>query len=210
MTSVCMRRICWISEIFRYNVNGFVEELPQLPADRFAHSCAAIPATGVRLIFFQLYQLLNPLQEYIVAGGHTDSYTDSVLSLLPGASSWTTLASLPRTVYQGRASLVGGNMRVAGGDVRDQVRINNLPGWCRSDMPIPCKNVVEWNCCFFFRIFLESHYSRCLNISLDRPANGSKLELFKWSDFTLRLFPSELKCCPAWQVGDSFPSKVIL
>ena len=69
------------------------------------------------------------MQEYIVAGGSDGSDNlDSVLSLLPGASSWTTLASLPRTVYQGRASLVGGNMRVAGGDDRDQVRINNLPG----------------------------------------------------------------------------------
>ena len=79
-------------------------------------------------MLFQSYQLLSPVQEYIVAGGYIGSHTDSVLSLLPGASSWTTLASLPHTVYQGRASLVGGNVRVAGGDVRDQVRINNLPG----------------------------------------------------------------------------------
>ena len=99
-----------------------------MPVDRHSHSCAAIPATGVRLILFQSYQLLNPLQEYIVAGGYAGSHTDSVLSLLPGASSWTTLASLPHTVYQGRASVVGGNMRVAGGENRDQVRINNLPG----------------------------------------------------------------------------------
>ena len=120
-----MRRICCIAQNFRYNVNGFVEELPQLPESRYGHSCAAIPSTGVRLISFQSYQLLNPVQEYIVAGGHDGSYTNSVLSLLPGASSWTALASLPRTVYQGRASLVGGNMRVVGGNVRDQVRINN-------------------------------------------------------------------------------------
>ena len=209
MTSVCMRRICWISESFRYNVNGFVEELPQLPENRWGHSCAAIPSTGVRLILFQSYQLLNPVQEYIIAGGRIGSDTLSVLSLLPGASSWTTLASLPRTVYQGRASLVGGNMRLAGGSTRDQVRINNLPGWCRSDMPIPCKNVVEWNFLLHFQKLLESHYSRCLNISPDHPANGSKLELFKCSDITLQLFPSELKCCPAWQVGYSFPSQVI-
>ena len=121
ITSICTR-IC-IAENFRYNVNGFVEELPQLPENRYGHSCAAIPSIGVRLIFFQSYQLLNPVQEYIVAGGYIGSYTDSVLSLLPGASSWTTLASLPRTVYQGRASVVGGNMRVAGGIGRNQVRI---------------------------------------------------------------------------------------
>ena len=129
-----MRRVCCIAQNFRYNVNGFVEELTQLPENRWGHSCAAIPSTGVRLMLFQSYQLLNPVQEYIVAGGHdgcamgahaAGSDTDSVLSLLPGASSWTTLASLPRTVYQGRASLVGGNMRLAGGNGRNQVRINN-------------------------------------------------------------------------------------
>ena len=32
----------------RYNVSGFVEELPQLPQDRWGHACAALPATGVR------------------------------------------------------------------------------------------------------------------------------------------------------------------
>ena len=123
-----MRRVCCIAQNFRYNVNGFVEELTQLPENRLGHSCAAIPSTGVRLMLFQSYQFLNPPQEYIVAGGYIGSQPDSVLSLLPGASSWTTLASLPHTVYQGRASVVGGNMRVAGGENRDQVRINNLPG----------------------------------------------------------------------------------
>ena len=64
-----MRRVCCIAQNFRYNVNGFVEELTQLPENRLGHSCAAIPSTGVRLILFQSYQFLNPLQEYIVAGG---------------------------------------------------------------------------------------------------------------------------------------------
>ena len=32
----------------RYDVNGFVEELPQLPENRYAHACSALPATGVR------------------------------------------------------------------------------------------------------------------------------------------------------------------
>ena len=34
--------------VLRYNVRGFVEELPQLPEDRFRHACAALPDTGVR------------------------------------------------------------------------------------------------------------------------------------------------------------------
>ena len=32
----------------RYDVNGFVEELPQLPENRYGHACSALPATGVR------------------------------------------------------------------------------------------------------------------------------------------------------------------
>ena len=31
-----------------YNINGFVEELPQLPENRYAHACAALPSTEVR------------------------------------------------------------------------------------------------------------------------------------------------------------------
>ena len=32
----------------RYDVTGFVEELPQLPENRRSHACSALPATGVR------------------------------------------------------------------------------------------------------------------------------------------------------------------
>ena len=31
----------------RYNISGFVEELPQLPENRYGHACGALP-TGVR------------------------------------------------------------------------------------------------------------------------------------------------------------------
>ena len=51
-----------------------------------------------------------------MAGGHEGSHTSSsVLMLLHGASSWTPVASLPGILYQARASVVGGNMRVTGG-----------------------------------------------------------------------------------------------
>ena len=33
----------------RYDISGFVEELPRLLEIRMGHVCAAIPATGVRL-----------------------------------------------------------------------------------------------------------------------------------------------------------------
>jgi len=88
------------NHVTRYNVNGFVEELPQLPGDRYAHACAALPST----------------KAFIVAGGNDGSNDlSSVLTLLPGAKAWTPLASLPRTLYLARASTVGGKMRVTGG-----------------------------------------------------------------------------------------------
>ena len=56
------------------------------------------------------------MQAYLVAGGFDGSnYLSSVLTLLPGATDWTPLASLPRPLYDARASIVGGRLRVNGG-----------------------------------------------------------------------------------------------
>jgi len=88
--------------VTRYNVNGFVEELPQLPGDRVYHACAALPST----------------KAFIVAGGSgSDGSIDlsSVLTLLPGAQAWTPLASLPRPLSGVRASIVAGKIRMNGG-----------------------------------------------------------------------------------------------
>ena len=67
--------------------------------------------------------LLNlcTLQAFVVAGGHSGPLTygsndlSSVLTLLPGATAWTPLASLPRAFGYAHASIVGGKMRVTGG-----------------------------------------------------------------------------------------------
>ena len=89
--------------VTRYGISGFVEELPQLPENRWHHACAALPTTGA----------------FIVAGGNhyngTDNSLSSVLTLLPGATLWTLLASLPRALVDARASIVGGSLRVNGG-----------------------------------------------------------------------------------------------
>merc|ERR1711971_1034259 len=88
--------------VTRYNINGFVEELPQLPESRYQHSCAALPTTGA----------------FIVAGGwgEGDQYS-SVVTFLPGAADWTSLTSLPRKLRCAPASIVGGRLRVTGGHV---------------------------------------------------------------------------------------------
>ena len=62
------------------------------------------------------------MQAYLVAGGEdvarvrSTYYTlSSVLTLLPGATAWTPIASLPRTLWLAQASIVGGRLRVNGG-----------------------------------------------------------------------------------------------
>ena len=94
----------------RYDVNGFVKELPQLPEERSSHACAALPITKVRPKQNQPF-----VQAFIVAGGYTSEFTSSVVTLLHGATAWTPLASLPRSLYLAQASIVGGRMRINGG-----------------------------------------------------------------------------------------------
>ena len=86
-------------------------------------------------------QPLKHFQAFVVAGGDGLS---SVVTLLPGATAWTPLASLPRGLGGARASIVaGGRMRVLGGlssssfsseVIFASLTINNdlLPGRCSS------------------------------------------------------------------------------
>ena len=61
-------------------------------------------------------------QAYVVVGGmvqvrknphaFTSEITDSVMTLLPGAPSWTQLVALPTPLTGARASIVEGNIRL--------------------------------------------------------------------------------------------------
>ena len=56
------------------------------------------------------------MQALVVAGGEEGSdRVPSVLSLPPAAPAWTPLASLPRSLYGAKASIVGGRLRLTGG-----------------------------------------------------------------------------------------------
>ena len=131
-------------------MNGFVEELPNLPKARFGHACAPIPTPGntgqvtislfyspvlspvsspvLSPVFHLFYNLshhpVHPplLQTFIVAGGSFGEreYTSSVVSLLPGATAWTEKRSLPRALFVPRASVVGGKMWLVGGQTKYQ------------------------------------------------------------------------------------------
>ena len=56
---------------------------------------------------------LCTVQAFLVVGGR--DYLSSVLTLLPGATAWTPIPSLPRALSYARASIVGGRIRVNGG-----------------------------------------------------------------------------------------------
>ena len=106
-----------------------MEELPELPEIRLGHACAALPATGVRPAQTNPHFKPLNLQAFVVAGGtHSmDTYKipptlSSVLTLLPGATAWTPLLSLPRTLLWAEASIVGGRIRVTAGFDGDSMR----------------------------------------------------------------------------------------
>ena len=63
----------------------------------------------------------------MVAGGVIrSSYTSSVATLLPGATAWTPLVSLPGSFGYAQASIVGGNIRVTGGIEQSGSRISEV------------------------------------------------------------------------------------
>ena len=57
------------------------------------------------------------MQVFIVAGGSGDEGDpyDDVLKLVAGSSSWTPLSNLPRPIWGAKASIVGGRLRLTGG-----------------------------------------------------------------------------------------------
>lgn len=49
-------------------------------------------------------------------GADTETFLDTVITLLPSASAWSSLASLPGRLYRPKASIVGNRLWLAGGE----------------------------------------------------------------------------------------------
>jgi len=92
------------NHVTRYNIHGFVEELALMPESRYSHTCAAMPSTEGGLAL-------------VVIGGkeHDGNALSSVLFLVPKATAWTSLTSLPHPLTSATASIVGDRLRVIGG-----------------------------------------------------------------------------------------------
>ena len=52
---------------------------------------------------------------FVVSGGFSKTLSNLVWTLERGAEKWTSLESLPQNLYGGKASIVGGRLRITGG-----------------------------------------------------------------------------------------------
>ena len=122
------------------------------------------------------YQFSNKqsmsLQEFIVAGGWTPSYshTVTVLSLLPGATSWTSLESLPLSLWTPRASVVGGKMRVVGGYCSSSSCSTSSYSYYRAEVMKNCSILVLFVKSgqlreFLWEIFVIGSYDQVQNVT---------------------------------------------
>ena len=140
---------------------------------------------------------LESKYQALVVGGGVDgtgtwNFLDSVLTLLPGAAAWTSLASLPRSLLAARASVVGGRLRVTG-------------GW-HGNTPRKEVNDKIWLSIDVSKILFLCFKSRYLSTILTHGTNGYKLDNSKLSDSTTLLSPLDQKICP-WSEVNSPPPR---
>jgi len=74
-----------LNTVVIYDYNGFIDALPSLKIERFAHGCGVVFVTGKKV--------------FVVAGGYNDAYLDSTELLYEGGDSWVTGKALPRTLF---------------------------------------------------------------------------------------------------------------
>ena len=129
---------------------------------------------------------VKSLQALVVVGGKDGSNPlSTVLTLLPGATAWTPLASLPRALVYSQASIVGGKMRVTGGydgsSRRSEVVTNNY-----SD--------AMWVYCWCD--FCPSFNCQVLEYQPDQNkwSNVGNLQVARYNHAVLSVGPNQLPC----------------
>lgn len=106
-----------LQTVSRYDINGFVEDLPSLVERRAYHSCGS-------------YLRGDGTQVLLVAGGDSGAWIDSKLSstevLTADSSAWTVTNPLPSALTGLKGLNLGGRIYMTGGrdvenDIRDEV-----------------------------------------------------------------------------------------
>ena len=125
----------------------------------------------------------------MVAGGREGddgSLTSSVLTLLPGATAWTPLASLPRAFGYAQASIVGGKMRVTGGWGGSSTRSEVVTKHYSDAVRVPC-------CCDFYLSFNTQVLEYQPGPS-DKWLTVGNLQVARNSHAVLTIGPNQLPC----------------
>ena len=139
------------------------------------------------------------MQEFIVAGGREGSgYTSSVLTLLPGASDWVALASLPRTLYRCKASIVGGSFMLTGGyssTYRSEVTSDVVWWWSKHSIML----TRHWG---LFNDFQVLEYQP----ESDKWTSPGNLQQGRNNHAVLSIGPQQLPC----YTGDSFNRLMVI
>ena len=117
-------------------MGSVLEEMTLLPNTRSNHACGLYPTEEG-----QVRGVGGTSQALLVAGGWQSSIS-SVITLLPSASSWTTLNPLPNFPYLTKTgySMVGGRLWLVGGKVshdlvRPEVRGKGASGISGTGVP---------------------------------------------------------------------------
>ena len=161
-----------------------------MPGKRYAHACAALPSTKVRLAKINIWHF----QAFIVAGGRDGSnFLSSVLTLLPGAQAWTPIAALPRSLYLARASIVGGRIWVTGGQDGSSSYRSEVNIW-----KLPC--IVDHACNRMVKMIWSSSLARCWNIDQSLRTSGPLSDNWKQREASMLSFLSAQRRCRACKV----------
>ena len=179
----------YILNYYRYNTRGFVEELPQLPENRWNHACAALPSTGVRPTQSTFCRRLLLLEDG--GTGPADFHLFTLFSLAehpghPSPPSQEQWKVLKLQSWEARSGWPAGIMLMVPTDLRWW--LNNLENYTGIEWVWPAISINQ-------ALLL----TRCLSIILSLEMNGWKLETFKGQEKGMLSSLLGLRNCPAWQ-----------
>jgi len=100
----------WTQKVVaRYTLQGHVENLPEMNQGRYHHGCGSYYSSGTKVII-------------VVGGLHYDTHLSSTEKMTTGATAWTTINPLPRTLYGVSTVSLDNSIILTGGSDGDRAR----------------------------------------------------------------------------------------